>query len=109
MAKFSLSGPSICKTDFMFTFFNTMYTSYQYILALLDTCRVPHLLLQAIGDCAQGFCNFLLFCVFQRKVRHYIIHLICRCVGHVNQSDNMKEEDDDDDDDHLLNSIPNNY
>ncbi|XP_065901717.1 G-protein coupled receptor 157-like isoform X3 [Dysidea avara] len=66
--------------------------------------------LDAIGDSAQGFCNFLLFCVFQRKVRDYFRYLICRCMGHVNltQSDNyMKEEDDDDDDDNLLYSIPN--
>ena len=39
------------------------------------------LLLQAVGDSAQGFCNFVLFCVFQKKVRDYTKHLICRCVG----------------------------
>ena len=54
------------------------------------------LLLQAVGDSAQGFFNFVLFCVFQKKVRDYTKHLICRCVGcgwvKLKQSD-VKDDD----------------
>ncbi|XP_065901767.1 G-protein coupled receptor 157-like isoform X2 [Dysidea avara] len=50
--------------------------------------------LNAIGDSAQGFFNFILFCVFQKKVREYTIYVICRCMGCLKVKPSVKDDID---------------
>jgi G protein-coupled receptor 157 len=51
--------------------------------------------LQGVGDSAQGFANFLLFCVFTKKVRNKYTGLVRRALCWNSYSDLLSSEDED--------------
>jgi G protein-coupled receptor 157 len=51
--------------------------------------------LQGVGDSAQGFANFLLFCVFTKKVRNKYTGLVRRALCCNSYSDLLSSEDED--------------
>ena len=50
------------------------------------------LYLQALGDPAQAFCNFLLFCVFDKTVRTEMLKKVFSCCQERNDSPEAEEQ-----------------
>ena len=59
------------------------------ILVLCSYVTTKLFVLQAIGDCGQGFCNFIIFFVFQPQLRQLLIngcqHFCCICCSKASQ------------------------
>jgi len=63
--------------------YDTTYIYVDYKLWMIITVFQYHCHVfcpQAVGDSAQGFLNFLLFCVLQERVRQYMWNAIMQCL-----------------------------
>ena len=82
-------GVVIIGVDGLYSSCGVLACEKSFILVLRSYVTTKLFVLQAIGDCGQGFCNFIIFFVFQPQLRQLLINgcqrFCCICCSKASQ------------------------